>query len=321
MAVPCRRVLERSMSAPDTPTTGIADRAVPAQRGAATTVLQAMRRDRLALSAAAVGFVVLFWPALVELVSFWNEDPDFSHGFLIVPISAGILWANRKSIGQLETRRSAWGLALTLTSLLVFFAGHLTRTNVVQRAGLWGTLVGGTWFLYGSMLPRRHPFPFLFLLFMFPPPHQWLVAIRLHLKRLATQMSADSLPLFGVDALEQGNVLVVAGRQLEVADACSGVRSLMAIVATAALFAYLFRTGTPRGVLLILTAIPVTVVINVLRIVVVSVALVRADIDLTAGTPHEILGFAVFALSLVLLFASARFWAWLFRWRTKEPVP
>ena len=285
-----------------------------------TTIAEVLRTQRVALLLAAGALIALFWPVLTGLVEFWSDDPDFSHGFLVPAISVGILVANRRQLGALPSRRGVLGLALLVASLAVFGAGYLTRTNVVQRAGLWGSVIGATWFVFGSGLLKTKPFPFFFLLFMFPPPYRILSGIRLALKSFATQLSADCLRLAGFAAEQQGNLLEVGDHQLEVADACSGIRSLMAIVATAALFAYLFRTGWVRGALLIATAIPVTLAVNVLRILIVAFALVQFDIDLTTGWPHDVLGLVVFALSLALLFVSASFYEWLLVWKTDKPA-
>jgi len=280
------------------------------------TVADWLRRGALPLALAGTAYLVLSWPALVELASFYGEDPDFSHGFLVPLISAAILWSNRSTLGALPARPSAAGLASVVFFLGVFFVGHLTRTNIIQRVALWGVLTSGCWAACGPALLKAKPFPFLFLALAIPPHHALLSSIRLGLKSYATMISADVLALLGVVATPQGNVLVVDQHRLEVADACSGIRSLMAIIATAFLFAYLFRTGALRGTLLVMTAIPVTILVNVLRIVIVAVALVRVDIDLTAGLSHQTLGLIVFCVSVAALWGSWTFYQWLFRWRT-----
>jgi exosortase len=281
-------------------------------------VADLLRKNTIGLSLAAVAYLVLFWPALEELVGYWSEDPDFSHGFLIPVICGVILWSNRKELGNLSTKPSTLGLIAVGFFVGVFFVGYLTRTNVIQRCGLWGALVSGCWAAFGTALLRAKPFPFFYLLLAIPPHYALLNSIRISLKGYATILSSDALKLLGVDAIPQGNVLVTDGYRLEVADACSGIRSLMAIVATAILFAYLFRTGVLRGSILVATAIPVTILVNVLRIVIVATALVNFDIDLTTGLAHESIGMVVFGISIVALYTSWLFYQWLFRWKPRE---
>ncbi len=279
------------------------------------TVARRIRNDALLYTAAAIGGVLLFWPTLTKLFNHWMNEPDFSHGFVIVGVSGAILVANRRELGSMTGRRSLAGLAFLVASLLLYFLGYRTMTNVFERLGLWGALVGSVWFLFGTKFLFARPFPYFYLLFCIPPPFVVLSPLRLALKTFATQLSSDVLVLMGIPAIAEGNVLALSDCRLEVADACSGIRSLMAITATAVLMAYLFRAGILKGAILTVIAIPVTILVNVLRLVVVASALTEFQVDLTTGWPHELVGFAVFGVSLVFLYAGYRFLDWWFRWR------
>jgi exosortase len=231
----------------------------------------------------------------------------------VVPISSLILFADRKRLASLPVRRSWMGLALLLGSLGVFFAGGYTVSDWLERIGLYGSLLGGIWYLLGSGVIRANPFPYFFLLFAIPPPGLLLNPLRLALRQFATQLTSEVLLRIGLVAIPEGNVLSLGEHKLEVADACSGIRSLLAILAVAVLFAYLFRTGLWKGILLTATAVPVTIFNNVLRIVVVAVALGRFQVDLAEGTAHDLLSLATFTLSVGGLYLSSIFYNWLFR--------
>lgn len=282
------------------------------------TVASYLRQNTPVLTLAAAGFVMLFWPTLRGLIQDCLEDPDFSHGLLIPFISGAIVFSNRGLLGSLVVHKSIAGLILLLGSVLVLIAGCLSFTNTVERLALWGAFVGAVAFLLGSAVIRRQPFPFFFLLLAIPQPFFLVAPLRLGLKGFATRLSADVLLAFGYSALPEGNILLLGEHRLEVADACSGIRSLMAITSTAILFAYLFRTGLWKGLVLTLTAIPVTLAVNILRIIMISVALVSFQVDLTHGAVHEMVGFGVFSISLGLLYVSWRFYDWLFRWKDEE---
>jgi exosortase len=187
-------------------------------------------------------------------------------------------------------------------------------TRIIERLAVWGAIVSSLWFLFGARFLRTRPFPYFYLLLCIPPPFFLLSPVRLALKSFATRLASDALVLLGFPARPEGNILAIAEIRLEVADACSGIRSLMAVTATAVLLAYLFRMGFWKGTLLTATAIPITVVVNVLRLVVIAVALTSFQIDLTSGWSHDMLGFAVFGISLSLLFAASRFVEWFFLW-------
>lgn len=289
-----------------------------------STVHSVLTRNRYLWVTAVTGYVLLFWPTLTTFASDCWETPDYSHCLAIPAICFGIVLANRKHLGSLESRRSLFGLVVFILALLLFFAGYTAgRTNVIERIGLWGTLVAGVWFAFGSKLIRAKPFPFFYLLLAIPPPFLMFDSLRLQLQSVATRASGDLLHLMEYDVVVRGNLVQVNEELLEVADACSGIRSLFAIVATSVLFAYLFRTGVIKGALLVLTAIPVTVFSNVLRILIVGVALTSFDLNLTGGFAHDALGLLVFGLSLILLYLTWLLYNWLFpsRCQTEDQVP
>lgn len=263
---------------------------------------------------AALG-VGLLWPGLVSLVGFWSTDADYSHGFLIPLVSAAILYRRREELARVPARASVLGASLALLSILAFLFGHFTLTPFLLRASVWGILVGSVWFLLGTELIRGARFPLLYLLFAIPLPQMVLRPLRLGLKSVATRASADVLALGGYAAHPEGNVLIVDSRAFEVADACSGIRSLVAILATAVFFAWIVRAGWIRGSALVCLAVPITVLVNIARIVLIAVAWSSWGIDLTSGLPHEVVGYAVFGGSLVLLWASWHLVDWLGRWR------
>lgn len=295
-----------------------APREAPGSRG--PTLAEYGKARSVELVALGCVLIGAFWPSLRMLARDLSNDPDLSHGFLVPIISGWILYSRRREVLDTEVRRSVVGGLVLCVGWLLYSASYITITNTGQRIGMWWVLVGATWFLFGSRVLRRVSFSLAFLLCAIPPPFFLLSPFRLWLKNLATRLSSDILQLVGVAAIPHGNILDVGGTQLEVADACSGVRSLMAIVTTAVLFCYLFRTGWSRGALLVGTAVPVTVFVNVLRIVVVALALAWLRIDLTTGAAHDALGLAVFGVSLLALWASWRFWDWMVPCRrTEEP--
>jgi exosortase len=265
---------------------------------------------------ALAGFLLLYWPVLAGLGESWTEDPDLALSFAIPPVSAVVLLKHRRSLADLAARRSLSGLCIVLVSLGIFLSSYVCFTNFSQRLAVWGTIVGAVWFTLGSGVLRAKPFPFLFLLLAIPPPDVLMGSLRITLKDLATRVSADILGMPGWHASPQGNILVLDDLRLEVADACSGIRSLLATVASAVLLAYLVGAGWVRGSLLLATAIPVTILLNVLRVVIMAACLKAFDLDLTQGLRHQALGYAVFAAGLGLLYAFWRFFDWLLVWRS-----
>ncbi len=275
-----------------------------------STIAASLHANRIAVGAAAAGFIAFFWTTGRGLIEQWSRDDDYSFCFLVPVISLAILWADRKRLGALPARRSILGLVACVLALGAYlFAQHLS-INLIARLAGWGTFVGAVIFCLGWGIVRAKAFPFLFLLFAIPPPFFVTSPIRLELKRLVTLLSTELLTLVGVPIAPDGNVLVLGEHLLEVADACTGIRSLMVIIATSVLFAYVFRCRWWTGALLVATAIPITVAANVGRIIVVAGALYVLDLDLTSGVAHEAVGMAAFVVSLVLLYVTYRFYEW-----------
>ena len=278
------------------------------------TVAEVARRHAAACLAAAAAGGLLFWPTLCGLVRDWWLDPDLSHGFVVPVVSAGLVFTRRAHLANLLVRRTEIGWVLLVTSLVVFFAGYLSWTNTLERLAVWGAWAGGLGIAFGLGFLRSQSFPLAFLLLAIPPPFFLLQPLRLQLQDLAARLSSDSLAVLGFTSFAQGNVVVVGSFRLEVVDACSGIRSLLAILTTAVLLAYILRTGVWKGAVLCLTAVPVTILANVVRIVVVGAALEGWGIDWSSGAVHEGLGLLVYCGAVALLFVSAKFYGWLFRW-------
>jgi len=283
------------------------------------TIGSFLRRNALGAAIAAGAFCLLFGRTMADLGRFWAKDGDYSHGFLIPPACALILYLHRERLAGLPARRSLAGLAVLLLGLASFFVGRFTITDFFTRSGLYVSLIGCIWFLLGGRLLRACPFPFFFLAFAFPPPAFLFGRLRKELRDFATQASTDLLSGMGYEAVQNGNTLMVGENAYGVEDACSGIRSMMVIIAAAAFYAYLFRAGPVRGAILILTAIPVTVAVNILRILIVVVSKESHGLDLTRGTVHDALSVAVFGISLVFLYVSLRFYDWLVPRKAKEP--
>lgn len=276
------------------------------------TVGATFKSDATFLGLAVLGFVALFWTEMRDLVLYWERNPDFSHGYAIPLISGAILYANRQRLAALPNRGHRVGLAFLLVALGLLFIGLLTDTNSFRRLALISGLVGAAGFALGTPFLKACPFPFIFLLFSIPPPLYHLTRFQLVLQRLVTDLSARVLFNLGDPALAQGNVLIVGEAQFGVTEACSGIRSLMAILTTAALLAYLTRSGAVKGTILVLLGIPITIGINVFRLLVIAWAWVHWDVQaLASGWPHEALGLACFLLSLGLLFLTQRLLDWV----------
>ena len=262
-----------------------------------------------ALLAVLVG--LLFYRILARLVLDWWTDPNFSHGFLVPAFSAFIVWQKRKELAKFEPKPSWFGLVIIAGSLAGLIVGTLGVEFFLQRSSFVFLVAGLIIYFFGWRHFRAVAFPWAFLFFMIPIPAIIFNQIAFPLQFLAARLANSLLTLFGVPVLREGNVIQLPTITLEVAEACSGIRSLMSLGALAVIYGSFLETRTLRRVLLALAAIPIAVVANGLRVMGTGLAGVYWDPSKAEGFFHEFSGWVIFIISLLLLFAFHAILRWV----------
>ncbi len=260
-----------------------------------------------------IGF--LYFEILGKLVMDWWTDPNFSHGFLVPAFSAFVIWHKRKELSKLEVRPSWFGLLVVAGSLVVLIVGALGAELFLQRCSLVLLLGGLIVYFLGWHHFRALLFPLAFLFFMIPIPAIIFNQIAFPLQFVAARLADSLLALFGVPVLREGNVIQLPTITLEVAEACSGIRSLMSLGALAVIYGYFLEPRNLRRVLLALAAIPIAVVANGLRVMGTGLAGYFWDPAKAEGFFHEFSGWVIFITSLALLIALHGVLRWLWRLR------
>jgi exosortase len=258
--------------------------------------------------AAVIGGLLLwlYYPTLARLVAQWWTDPNFSHGFFVPLFSAFIIWQERSRLTTLSRRPSWWGLWFLGFGLCVFIVGQMGAELFLSRLSL--LIVLGSlivlflgWSFFGALL-----FPWAFLLLMIPIPAIVFNQITFPLQLLASKVASTTLPWMGVPVLREGNVIILPAMALEVAEACSGIRSLMSLATLAVIYGYLMERKVAVRVLLALASIPIAVAANSLRIVGTGLLVQYWDPERAEGFFHEFSGWLIFVVSLVMLYALHR---------------
>jgi exosortase len=245
----------------------------------------------------------LYLPTLARLVAQWWHDPNFSHGFFVPAFSAFVLWQERERLRHIERRPSwtgLWFLAMGLTLLVLGQLGaeiFLSRFSLLLVFGGLAILFGGWEFL------RAVLFPLAFMVMMIPIPAIVFNQITFPLQLLASKVASAILPVLGVPTLREGNIIVLPAMPLEVADACSGIRSLMSLATLAVIYGYLTEGRIWVRLLLGVAALPVAVVANSMRVVVTGLLVQYWDPDKAQGFFHEFQGWLMFVASLGMLYA------------------
>ena len=254
--------------------------------------------------------VLLLWiylPTLLKLVSQWWHDPNFSHGFFVPLFSAFVLWENRKSLLALSPKPSWGGLIVLAAGLFTVVVGILGAELFLSRLSLLLVIAGLLIYFFGWSYMRAVFFPWAFLLLMIPLPSIVFNQITLPLQLLASRCASFALPLLGVPVLRQGNVIVLPAMALEVAEACSGIRSLLSLITLAIIYGYFLEKRMWVRVVLALAAIPLAIVANSLRIVGTGLLVQYWDPSKAEGFFHAFSGWLIFVVSLLMLYLLHRF--------------
>lgn len=262
-----------------------------------------LRRVVPAVVLAVASFVALFFDVGRKLVSDWSTDDNYSHGFLVVPVALYLAWERRAALQAAPRRPSALGLVVVVGSVIVLAAGLLGAELFLTRLAMVGVATGGVLFVLGWAHLRLLAFPLAFLLLMIPLPAILFNQIALPLQLLASQVGEAGLRAMSVPVLREGNVMVLARTTLEVAEACSGIRSLVSLLTLGIVYGYFMDSRGWVRWLLALSTVPIAVVTNGLRVAGTGIAAHYYGPEAAEGFLHTFSGWLVFVAALALLFA------------------
>jgi exosortase len=248
----------------------------------------------------------LYLPTLAHLIGQWWNDPNFSHGFFVPLFSAFVIWQERSRLSQVNLRPSWWGLFFLFLGLCVLIVGQMGAELFLSRLSLLVALAGLIVLFLGWSFFRVLLFPWAFLFLMIPIPAIVFNQITFPLQLLASKVASTTLPWMGVPVLREGNVIILPSMALEVAEACSGIRSLMSLATLAVIYGYLTERRVSVRVLLALASIPIAVAANSLRIVGTGLLVQYWDPEKAEGFFHEFSGWLIFVVSLVMLYLLHR---------------
>lgn len=249
--------------------------------------------------------VILNITILLGLISDWYHDGNYSHGFLIIPIAAFIFYRKKNEL-ILPAKPSRLGIALLIIACLGLIFGAAAKEFFTTRFSLVLAITGLALYYLGWGNFRKVWFAFVFLLFMIPLPATIYYSATLPMQLFASKVTYLFLKIVGVPVLRQGNIIYLPNYALEVAEACSGLRSLATLLAMGALIGYLTLPGKIRPIILCLSAIPIAIALNIFRLIFTAVGAYAISTKLAEHFLHELSGIIIFILALIImmLFAS-----------------
>ncbi|HXN24904.1 MAG TPA: exosortase [Candidatus Dormibacteraeota bacterium] len=270
----------------------------------------------LFLGALLLGFVaVLYAGIFAGLWKQWWDDPNLSHGFMVPLVSAYVLWSQRDRLRNVPVQPSNFGLVIVLGGVTMLVAATLSADLWVGRMSFLVVLAGLVLFLAGRRMLRAVAFPLGFLMFMIPLPGILYYQLTFPLQLIASRFATSALSFLHVPITRAGNLLILPNCTLEVAEACSGIRSLFSIVALAVAYGYLFEARLWKRIVLAVLMVPVAVACNGLRLVGTGLISYFAGPEFALGFFHTFSGWLIFLMALALMILAS----WIlqvidFRW-------
>jgi exosortase len=260
---------------------------------------------------------LLYWGILRDMSVQWRDDDNYNHGFLIPVFSGFLLWRERHRLRALEASGRWVGLLVLLGGIAILLLGDIGAENFLMRSSLLVILAGLVLFLAGRVMLRATLFPLCYLLFMIPLPAILLYAVTFPLQRVAAEQAAWVLDLLGVPVLLDGNVIHLSQITLGVTEACSGIRSLIALLAGAVAWAYLMLPVGWLSVVFVVSAIPITIIANSVRVVATGLIGQWFGVEYASGFFHEFAGWVVYLFAFTCLMGVYSLVQLVNRWRRR----
>lgn len=248
----------------------------------------------------------LYSGILARLVQTWWNDPNYSHGFFVPLFSAYVVWSDRKRLARIPLQPSWWGVTVVAVALFFLIAGVLGAALFLSRWSFIFLLAGLVIYFLGWRFFRAVLFPWAVLILMIPIPAIVFNHISLPLQLVTSRLSMCLLSGAGVAVLQTGNIIHLPAMSLEVADACSGIRGLVSLGTVAIIYGYRMETKIHRRVILGFAAVPIAVLANAVRVSSTGLIAQYWGADKAQGFFHEFSGWAIFVLSLGMLFLVHR---------------
>jgi exosortase len=248
----------------------------------------------------------LYEPSLVRLATQWWEDPNFSHGFLVPLFSAFVVWHTRARFASMIPQPSSAGLLILSFAMLLLVVGQLGAELFLARFSLLLVVAGLIVLFLGWNFFSAALFPWAFLILMIPIPAILYNQITFPLQLLASRVATAALAILGIPVLREGNVITLPSMALEVAEACSGIRSLMSLLTVAIIYGFITEKRLWIRYLLTAASVPIAVIANSVRIIGTGLLVQHWNADAAQGYFHASWGWIIFVISLLMLYVFHR---------------
>jgi exosortase A len=240
-----------------------------------------------------------YFPVFSSLVSMWSHNEEYSHGFLVAPISLYLLWRKRDDLALAQLSSNGWGFVVVLLSLCLYIFSYYAEITTLSAFSLIPLLAGTVLYVLGFGMLKKVAFPLCFLVFMIPVPSQILAQVTMPLQLLVSKVSSLMAAGIGIPLLREGNVIHLPQQTLQVVQACSGLMSMISLWMLSAIIGYFTLNSKLLRVILLLAATPIAVFVNIVRVFLLIFCFYNLGMDLTRGSVHTLYGMVIFILSIL----------------------
>lgn len=261
----------------------------------------------------AIAILYAYWPTLQWVEDAWRNEPDYSHGYLVIPLAGLLLWNRRDFMPGFRTRASQLGIGLILVAIAMRWFSRLWYADFLDGWSLLFLIGGAIWFLFGVRLFWWSLPAVLFLFFMIPLPFQAESLLSWKLQGVATNLSTTMLRILGQPAVSEAHVVWVNDQQLMIEEACSGLRIFIGVAALAFFWAAMATRSWIDRVILLAVIVPLAVFVNAARITFVGIAYQFVDEASARDTIHDFSGYIMIPMAFLLLWLLKTLWEHLYR--------
>jgi exosortase A len=265
---------------------------------------QLWRTPAILTIALVLAVLAIFWQTSWSMVSIWIRSETFTHGFLILPISAYLIWQRRKDLLQFTPAPNWWGIPLLIGLGLVWLVAHSASVLVLEQLAMMAMIPTLVWTVLGWQVAWAIAFPLVFLIFAVPMGEELIP----YMMDFTANFTVSALQLTGIPVYHEGTFFEIPSGHWSVVEGCSGVRYLIASVTLGCLYAYLTYRTLWRRLLFIAASVIVPVIANGLRAYMIVMIAHLSDMRLALGVDHLIYGWVFFGVVMLLLFWLGSFW-------------
>jgi exosortase len=274
-----------------------------------------LRRPSLPTFSLLLALAAAYWFVVASLAAQWAHDPNYAHGFFVIPMALALAWRRRAAWNLAPQAPDRHGLILLAAAGAIYLAGILAAELFTMRVSLVVALAGIIWAVEGSARVRIMRFPLVFLLAMIPLPYVFYYRLTFPLQLESSRLAAGFLGAMGMPLVRAGNVIHLEGYSLEVVSACSGLRSIMTLGTMALFLSDFLRIHPAARTVFLVCVIPVAVIANVARLVLTAGLAALEGPQAAESFLHELSGVVVFVFGVCAIALCGKGLEWITRAR------